>query len=437
MIRSSPWDREIGRLAVPALGALIAEPLYVLVDTAVVGHLGTPQLGGLAVAASVLLTIHSVCIFLAYGTTAAVARLLGAGHDRAAAHQAVQGLWLGGLLGVALAVTGWPLAGPLVRLLAADAAVAHEAEIYLRLSLPGLPALLLVLAGTGYLRGLQDTRTPLAVAVGSAAANLVLELVVVYGFDQGIGASALATVVAQWGAAAVYVRSIGRSARQLGVTSGPDLATIRRLLVVAGALVVRTASLRGALVLSTAVAARIGTDDLGAHQVTYELWSALALALDAVAIAGQALIGRLLGAGDIAAARDAGRRMLQLGVATGVLAGLVVVAARGVLPDLFTDDPAVIALTGFVLWHLAVLQPLNGLVFVLDGLLIGAGDLGFLARAMAGAGLVFVAGAAAVLGFDLGLGWLWAAIGLFMAARAIPLAARWRGGAWAVPGATR
>lgn len=437
MRRRTAWDREIARLAVPALGALVAEPLYLLADTAVVGHLGTPQLGGLAVAASVLLTVHSICIFLAYGTTAAVARLLGAGEQRAAAEQAVQGLWLGGGVGVAIALAGWPLAGPLVRALADSAAVAAQAEVYLRLSLPGVPALLLVLAGTGYLRGLQDTRTPLVVAAGSAALNLAVELVLVYGLDQGIGASAVATVVAQWAAAAVYLRAVGRGAGRLGVGFRPDPTAVRRLLGVAGALVVRTAALRSALVLSTAVAARIGTDDLGAHQVAYELWNALALALDAVAIAGQAIIGRLLGAGDVDGASAAGRRMLELGVLGGVVAGVLVLAARPVLPGLFTDDPAVAGLTGFVLLWLAAMQPVNGVAFVLDGLLIGAGDLAYLARAMVAAAMVLVAGGGLVLGLDLGIGWVWAAITAFMVARAVPLLARWRSRRWAVVGATR
>jgi putative MATE family efflux protein len=429
------WDREIARLAVPAFGALIAEPLYLLADTAVVGHLGTTQLAGLAVAASILLTAHAICTFLAYGTTAAVARLLGAGDEAEAAHQAVQGVWLGALLGVLLAAGGL-LAGPtLVGWLADDPAVAQEAEVYLRTSLAGLPALLLVLAGTGYLRGLQDTRTPLVVALVSATANLVLELVLVYGFDQGIGASALATVVAQWGAAAVYLRAIGRSARGLSVPLGPDGRSLRHLLVVARSLVIRTTALRGSLVLATAVAARIGTADLAAHQVAFELWSALALALDAVAIAGQAITGRLLGAGDAGAARAAGRRMLELGLLTGAAAGLLVLTGRSFVGDLFSDDPEVVALTGFVLWFVAGLQPLNGLAFVLDGLLIGAGDLAYLARAMVFAAAVFVAAAGGVLALDLGLGWLWVAIGLFMAARAVPLLVRWRSGAWAVTGA--
>lgn len=382
-----------------------------------------------------LLTVHALCTFLAYGTTSAVARLLGAGDEDEAARQAVQGLWLAAGIGVALAAVGWATAGPLVEALADDPAVAREAAIYLRLSLPGLPALLLVLAGTGYLRGLQDTRTPLVVAVASAGANLVLEVVVVYGFDQGIGASALATVVAQWGAAIVYLRTIGRSAGRLGVALRPHLAELRRLLVVGGALVVRTGALRATLLVATAIAARIGTVELGAHQVAYEIWTALALALDAVAIAGQALLGRLLGAGDADGARAAGRRMLQIGAVTGVAAAALVLALRPWLPALFTDDRAVAAACGFVLLHVAVLQPLNAVVFVLDGLLIGAGDLRFLARAMVGATAAFVVAAGAVHRLELGLGWLWAAIGLFMLARVVPLWRRWASGEWAVVGA--
>ena len=197
----SPHDREIAALAVPALGALIAEPLYVLADTAVVGHLGTPQLGGLAVASSVLLTLYAVFIFLAYGTTAAVSRLLGAGDERAAAHQAVQSMWLALSIGVVVAVMGAALSGPLVTLMGADGAVRSNALVYLRISLVGVPAMLLVLAGTGYLRGLQDTRTPLAVALGTGLLNLALEVGLIYGLGFGIGASAASTVVAQTAAA--------------------------------------------------------------------------------------------------------------------------------------------------------------------------------------------------------------------------------------------
>jgi MATE family, multidrug efflux pump len=175
----SRHDREIARLAVPAFGALIAEPVYILTDTAIVGHLGTPQLAGLAVASSLLLSLYAVFVFLAYGTTAAVSRLLGAGDEREAAHQAVQSVWLAVMLGVAILAAGSMLAEPLVALMGAEGAVRDEALVYLRISLWGVPAMLAVLAGTGYLRGLQDTRTPLVVAVGTALLNLVVEVVLI------------------------------------------------------------------------------------------------------------------------------------------------------------------------------------------------------------------------------------------------------------------
>jgi putative MATE family efflux protein len=435
--RRDPHDREILRLALPAFGALVAEPLYILCDTAVVGHLGTDQLAGLAVASSILLLLYSIFIFLAYGTTAAVARLLGAGEPGEAAHQAVQGMWLAFLIGLALIVVGLAAAEPLVRALGATGAVAEYALLFLRLSLFGIPAQLVVLAGTGYLRGLQDTRTPLVVSVVSAAGNLVLEVVLIYGLGFGLGASAISTVLAQVGSAVVYVIWVRRAVRHHEVRLAPHGPTLRRLAVVGGDLFVRTAALRGALVVSTAVATRLGAVALAAHQIAFQIRNLLALCLDAVAIAGQALIGRFLGARDVVTARAAGRRMLEWGLAAGIVFGLVTFALRGVLPHIFTTDPGVISVTSFVLVFVAAMQPVNGIVFVLDGLLIGAGDLRFLALAMVVAATVFAVAAAAVLALGLGIGWLWTAIYVFMVARMVGLGLRWRGDRWAVTGAVR
>ncbi|MEY2463387.1 MAG: hypothetical protein QOH64_1525 [Acidimicrobiaceae bacterium] len=431
-----PHDREILRLAVPALGALIAEPLYVLSDTAVVGHIGTNELGGLAVASSVLLTGYAVFIFLAYGTTGAVGRLIGAGDLREAAHQAVQSLWLALLIAAALVPAGLLGAGWLVRALGASGAIATNAELYLRISVLGAPALLLMLAGTGYLRGHQDTRTPLVVALVSNVVNLGLELFLIYGLGYGIGASALATVLAQWGAAAVYVHRVARGARAEGAGLRPDGAALAGLGRAGAALLVRTAALRGSLTVATAVAAHMGAVELGAHQIAFELWSFLALALDAIAIAGQAMMGRALGAGAVEEARAVSRRMVELGVAAGIVFGLLVVATRPLLPHLFSSDPAVVALAGFLLWWVAALQPVNAVAFVLDGVLIGAGDVRYLAWAMAAAATVFAAAACVVLLLDLGIGWLWAAIGAFMVARVVGLWARFRTEAWLVTGAS-
>jgi putative MATE family efflux protein len=429
---ATPQDRQILRLALPALGALAAEPLYVLTDTAVVGRLGTPQLGGLAVASALLLTGYLLFNFLAYGTTASVARRLGAGDEAGAASQGVQGMWLALGIGLGVAALGLALAPQAVALMGATGAVAANALVYLRISLFGVPALLVALAGTGYLRGRQDTVTPLVVTVVAVVANLVLELGLIYGLGFGIGASALSTVVVQLGTAAAYVWWVARDVARQGVSVRPEPAAIRRLAVVGRDLFVRTAALRLALTLATAVAARLGAVDLGAYQIAFEVWSFLALVLDSLAIAAQALVGRLLGSGDAEGARAAARRMLQWAVVAGLVFAVAVASLRSLLPRLFTDDAEVVALCAFVLVFVAAFQPLNAVVFVLDGVLIGAGDMRFLAWAMAGAAAVFVPAAGAVLALGWGIGWLWASLGLLMVARAAALTWRFRGDAWLV-----
>jgi putative MATE family efflux protein len=388
------------------------------------------------VASTILLTGYAVFIFLAYGTTGAVARLIGAGDEREAAHQGVQGLWLAALISVPLAIVTAIWAGPFVRLIGADGDVAVNAEIYLRLSAPGIPALLLALAGTGYIRGLQDTRTPLLVAVGTSVLNLVLEIWFVYGLDLGIGASAVATVIAQWSGAIVYLAVIARSVRHHGVALGPDRRSLARLGRAGRDLVIRTAALRGALMLSVVVATEIGDVDLGAFQVAFQIWNLLALVLDALAIAGQSMVAKSLGAGDAGAARAMARRMIEWSIVSGlVLAGLVI-ALRTVLPHAFSDDAAVISLAAFMLWHVAALQPVAAVVFALDGILIGAGDYRFLARAMVGAFGAFGAASLAVLTLDLGAGWLMGTLWILMLIRLGPLAARFRQDRWLVTGNT-
>ncbi|MFN0091380.1 MAG: MATE family efflux transporter, partial [Acidimicrobiales bacterium] len=293
--RLGPLDRELLRQTLPAFATLVAEPLYVLADTAVVGRLGADELGGLALASTVLLSAHSLCIFLAYGTTAAVARLVGAGEERRAARQGVQGLWLAALLGSALALLGAVGGRSLVDALGGGGPAVAPGWLYLRISLLGVPAMLVGLAGVGYLRGRQDTRTPLLITAASASFNLVLEVVLIFGLGFGIGASAAATVAAQWGAAAVYAAQVLRRGRALGASAAPDWRAMRALGAVGAHLFVRSAALRGSFTLATAAAARAGRVDLAAHQIAFEVWSFLALALDAVGIAAQAIVGRLLG----------------------------------------------------------------------------------------------------------------------------------------------
>lgn len=429
-----PHDREILRLAVPAFGALVAEPVFLLADSAIVGHLGTPQLAGLGVAGALLATAVSVCVFLAYGTTAAVARRLGAGDRRGALAQGIDGVWLAIGLGAVLAVVGLLAAEPLVHAFGTSASATPYALTYLRVSLPGLPAMLVVLAATGVLRGLQDTRTPLAVAVVGAAANIGLNLLLVYGLHLGIAGSALGTVLAQTGMAAAFVTVVVRGARTFGAPLRPDLPGIRAAAAAGVPLVVRTVTLRAALLVMTYVATAQGTVSVAAHQVAFTIWIFLALALDAVAIAGQAIVGRYLGAGDVTGTRAATRRMVEWGAAAGVLLAVVIVVLRTAYVPLFTDDPAVRDLLSAVLVVAAVMQPVCGVVFALDGVLIGAGDGRYLAWAGVLTLVTFLPLAGLVLAGDRGLVALWWAFGGFMVARLATLLWRERGDAWLVTG---
>ncbi|MEH0410724.1 MATE family efflux transporter [Streptomyces scabiei] len=430
-------DREIITLAVPAFGALVAEPLFLMVDTAVVGHLGTAQLAGLGVASALLVTAVSVFVFLAYATTAAVARRVGAGDLRAAIRQGIDGIWLSLLLGIAVVAVVMPTAPALVALFGSSGTAAPYATTYLRISALGIPAMLVVLAATGVLRGLQDTKTPLYVAVAGFVANGALNAFLVYGADLGIAGSAWGTVIAQLGMAVAYLWVVIRGARRHGASLRPDVDGIRASAQAGMPLLVRTLSLRAVLIIATAVAARLGDEDIAAHQIILSLWSLLAFALDAIAIAGQAIIGRYLGADDAQGAREACRRMVQWGIATGSVLGLLVLLARPVFIPLFTDDPAVQRAALPALIVVALAQPVSGIVFVLDGVLMGAGDGPYLARAMLLTLVVFVPAALLVPALGAGLTALWGAMTLMMATRMLTLWLRSRSGLWIVTGATR
>jgi putative MATE family efflux protein len=427
--------REIIRLAVPALGALVAEPLFQLADSAIVGHLGAAQLAGLGAAGAALSTLVNVCIFLAYGTTSAVARRMGAGDMRGAVRQGIDGMWVALLLGAVIAVVSVPLAGPIVGLFGASRTATGFAVIYLRISAAGVPAMLLVLAGTGILRGLRDTRVPLAVAGLGAVINVVLNYLLVYPAGLGIAGSATGTVITQVGMAVAYAVVAVRAARQHGAHLYPDWAGIRASAGASFALLVRTAALRVYLLIAVWIAARSGTAALAAHTVATNLWNTLALALDALAIAAQAIVGHALGAGDVAGARSATARMCWWGLWLGVAAGVLVAAARPLYVPLFTPDHTVQALLSGVLLLVAVYQPVSGVVFVLDGVLIGAGDNRFLAVASVATTVVFAACAFAARAAGGGLTGLWLAIGAFMLARLVALGLRARSPAWSVTGA--
>ncbi|OEJ59817.1 MATE family efflux transporter [Streptomyces agglomeratus] len=430
-------DREIVALALPAFGALVAEPLFVMVDSAVIGHLGTPQLAGLGIAATLLMTAVSVFVFLAYATTAAVARRVGAGDLPAAIRQGMDGIWLALLLGAAVIAFVLPAAPWLVDLFGASETAAPYAVTYLRISSLGIPAMLVVLAATGVLRGLQDTKTPLYVAVGGFTVNAVLNVGLVYGAGLGIAGSAWGTVIAQCAMAATYLAVVVRGARKHGASLRPDAAGIRACAQAGAPLLVRTLSLRAVLMLATAVAARLGDADVAAHQIILALWSLLAFALDAIAIAGQAIIGRYLGAGDAKGAQEACRRMVQWGIVSGVVLGVLVAVSRPLFIPLFTSDEVVRDVLLPALLVVAVSQPISGVVFVLDGVLMGAGDGPYLAWAMLATLAVFAPVALLVPVFGGGLTALWWAMTLMMAVRMLTLWLRARSGRWIVTGATR
>ncbi|MFB7052523.1 MATE family efflux transporter [Streptomyces vinaceus] len=430
-------DREILALAVPAFGALVAEPLFVMADSAIVGHLGTPQLAGLGIAAALLTTAVSVFVFLAYATTAAVSRRVGAGDLRAAIRQGMDGIWLALLIGAAVVAVLLPTAPWLVSLFGASDTVAPYAVTYLRISALGIPAMLMVLAATGVIRGLQDTRTPLYVAIGGFALNAGLNGALVYGAGFGIAGSAWGTVIAQCAMAGAYLFVVVRGAGRHGASLRPDPAGIRACAQAGVPLLVRTLSLRAVLMIATAVAARLGDADIAAHQILLSLWSLLAFALDAIAIAGQAIIGRYLGAGDTEGAKAVCRRMVQWGIGSGVVLGALVVAARPLFIPLFTGDPVVEDALLPALLVVAVSQPVCGIVFVLDGVLMGAGDGRYLAWAMLLTLAVFTPAALLVPALGGGLTALWWAMTLMMLVRMATLQLRARSGRWLVAGATR
>lgn len=424
--RLTPLDRRVLDLAVPALGALVAEPLFLLVDAAVVGSLGTAPLAGLGAAGALLQTAVGVFVFLAYATTAAVARAVGAGRPRDALAQGVDGAWLALALGTATALLGELAAPGLVAALGTPAPAVGAAVAYLRWSLPGLPGMLVVLAATGVLRGLKDTRTPMVVAVAGAAANAVAVVVAVLVLGTGVAGSGAATALVQTGMAAVLLGSLVRRARAGGASVRPSAAGLRRSGRAGVPLVVRTLTLRAALLATTAAAAAQGSRALAAHQVVTGVWSLLALTLDALAIAAQAITGHALGAGDVAGVRAATARTVRWGVGAGAATGVILALLSPVLPVLFAADDGVRRSATAALLVVAVAQPLAGWVFVLDGVLIGA----FLPLAAA------VRWAAP--GGTQGLVLLWCAFaGGLMGVRALTLALRARSSTWMVLGAVR
>lgn len=431
----SGYDRQILALAIPSLGALIAEPLFVLIDTAIVGHLGENQLAGLSVASTLLLTIVGLCVFLAYATTSSVARLIGAGQRERALKAGIDGLWLALGLGVLLALSFGVAAPWVLSLLGASDAVLVEATSYLRWSVPGLPGMLIVMAATGVLRGFQDTKTPLIVAVAGAVVNTILNLWFVYGLHMGVAGSGAGTALTQIAMGAVLAFIVFKKSRAEHVSLRPAPAGILASARSGAPLFVRTLSLRAALLLTVFVATHLGTTALAGHQVVNSVWNFAAFALDALAIAAQALVGQAVGARNAAATRAVLRRTLQWGVGAGVVLGLIMGGLSPLLAPLFSSDESVQHAVIVGLIAAAVFMPIAGWVFILDGVLIGAGDGVYLAKVGVINLVVYLPIAllvyfAAPIGAA-GLVWLWTAFGLvYTGARAVSNGVRLRSTAW-------
>jgi MATE family multidrug resistance protein len=424
-------DREIVGLALPAMAALAADPLLSLVDTALVGRLGAVPLAGLGVSVALFTLAFFGFNFLTYGTTAEVARLRGAGRPQDAATHALQALWLAVTLGVAVTV-GFEVAAPLLlRVMGASGDVADAAEIYLRIRALASVPVLVVLVGHGAFRGCKDMRTPLWIAVAINIGNAALSWLLIYPFGLGIAGAALGTLIAQTAGALTFLVLGQRRLAPPALRVEP--AAMRRIAVISRDLFLRTAALLSGLLVSTAVATRMGTVEVAAHQIARELWTMLALVQDGFAIAGQAMIATALGAGRVAEARGVALRLLAWGTAFGFAVGAAFLLAGDVLPRVFTTDPEVLAAVGAVWGMLALLQPIGGVVFVLDGILMGAADFRFLWWSTA---LASLGGLVPVCLLSLRYGWglpgIWIGMVVMMVARGVLSVWRLRSGAWAI-----
>jgi MATE family multidrug resistance protein len=423
-LRGSPYDAEIRRLALPALGALAADPLVSLIDTAFVGRLGTDALAALGVSAAVFGVAFALFNFLAYGTTPLVARAVGEGDVARAGRISLTAGMLALAIGAVAVLFLVPAAGAVVEAMGAEGAARAGAESYVRIRALALPAVMVITAAHGIFRGFQDTKTPLVVTMALNLVNLVLDPLLIFGFDRGLAGAAWATVAAQWAGAIMFVAVTVARRERYGLTRRrPHRADLRVLLGAGRALVMRTGALLAVLTLATAVAARVGADAVAAHQIMFQVWLFLSLVLDALAIAAQAMVG-MVAARDAAEGAALSRRLLTLGLIAGSGLALALFAVAPWLPGWFGAEPPVVAAVRSVYPFLVLMQPLNALVFVLDVIVIGATDFAYLAWAM-----VLAAGlAAAVLAFVLPAGWgltgVWWGVTVLMVARAAALA-RW------------
>ncbi|MGO4957602.1 MATE family efflux transporter [Luteococcus sp. Sow4_B9] len=429
-VEPRPLGREIAALAIPAFATLVSEPLLLMADSAMVGHLGTTQLAGLGLASSVMGIINGLCVFLAYGTTSLVARRIGSGNRARALAGGIDGMALGVGLGLLIAIGLRFGAGTVIGWYGGTADVSAQAVDYLHIAGWGLPMLLLMLASTGVLRGLKDTRTPLVVAVSMNLVNIALNWFFMYRLDMGIRGSALGTVLAQAVGSATLAWVVLRGARAAGTPLRVNLAGVLEAARGGVWLVLRSVWLQLSLAVTVMVAARSGAIGLAGHQVTNSIWAFICLALDALAIAAQALVGHELGARRPDRVRAITAKLCWWGVGGGVIFGLLLVLVRGPLASVFTPDARVQDLLLSLLLVLALITPIGGIVFVLDGVLIGAGDARYLSLAGFLATVFYVPLALMVNHVNAGVIWLWVAYGGYLVARVVTLVLRARTTAW-------
>lgn len=382
-----------------------------------------------------LAIVIGLSVFLAYGTTATVSRRIGAGDRAGALAGGLDGLALGLIIGLAAVLVLVPGAPVILAWYGGTPEVTALGVQYLRIVALGLPAQMLMLASTGVLRGLQDTRTPLRVVVTVNLLNIALNVVLVLGWGFGIQGAAAGTAISQWVGALIMAGLVLRGARREGVALRPHPTGVLAAARLGGWLVVRNGSLQAALALTTVTAASLGTVALAAHQVVAAVWALVAHGLDAFAIAAQAMVGLRLGGGHTAAARGVLRRVLAWGAGFGAVTGVLLVLVRTPLAGLFGTDGAVQDAAAAALLVVALAAPIGAVAFQFDGILIGAGDARFLAIAGLVTTAVYAPFVLAVMATDAGLTWLWAAYAGWLGCRSIALAWRTRGTAWMRTGA--